>query len=683
MKLRLALTLLAAIAATMPAAAASSAAGGRALELVTPGYPAGGIFRGSFGLSPDGARFAYSTLGPMPGAPAGDLAAANLAHRGAGGWDSEPLGFSYSIVGEAGLFPVASVAFSEDLSASIWLAEVPLTVGAPPEGDLAFYRREESGSFSLLWSLGRISSPNLIRASADASRVVFTSNDDLLPAAAGRSGDTIYELVDGALRMADGDGAGGVLSPCGVRLLRTTGVSRSARRIYFTGRPADCAVQRVFLGEDGAAVEVSTSRCTRPDCNPPQPVFFTGATPSGSRAYMVTAQQLTNADVDELADLYAYDAGNGELTRLTPRSEGGDGSVVQEQIVASADGSEQYLFASGRLIPGQGSADGTNLYLADGDGLHFLASLPITSIHTAPGSALLATPAALDEADTDERTDVYRYDAALGRFSLLSKGPTGGNGPFDALLDAPVEESVEGFRVLGVYAPHPFSDAGDRAFFTTAEPLAPEDDDESADLYEWAGGTVGLLSPGTAGAVEFIGANPDGTTALFKTSATLLPADRDGGEYDVYAARIGGGFAESTVPIGAECAGAECHGPAGSPHARPSPASIADPVARKRRALRIRHVRSRPGAGATALVFAPAPGVVRVRGRAELGGDEITVARGRAAAVRPGLLRVPLRLTASLRRRLSGGRTVPVRLVVLQHRSRAVEVTRLTWSGER
>jgi hypothetical protein len=676
----------------MPASTAAAAipGHGRAWELISPSDPVAGIVFRPLAQSPDGVRFAYMSAGPMPGAQAGDLVAANLGTREPSGWISEPLSPPFAWQGDTGLFASFPVAFSRDVSTAIWAAEVPLTADAPPEGTFALYRRSALGQLSLLVALDG-SEPRLVRVSEDGRHVVFTSTAHLVPADAARtSEESVYEIDERGLRMVDVDTAGQLLSPCGATIGRENAVSRSAERIFFTTWEPDCSgLGRVYMREGGTTtVEIGESRCGRPDCNGFSPATFAGATPSGSSAFLVTAQQLTDADLDEAADLYRYDAGSGELVLLSGAAPA-PGQVLQQELAWSSDGTRVYFFANGPLVPGEGAEGETSLYLSDASGLRRLASLPETRLRVSANgeTLLLATPAALEAADTDGRSDVYRYDAAADAFARLSTGPAGGNGDFDAVLDSALES-----RLIFSMEPitmNQLSSDGAHAFFTTAEQLVAGDANQFADLYEWSAGSVALISSGTASEnVQFASATGDARSAIFGTSASLLGRDRDGGEYDFYAARLGGGFPEPVAPD--ECEQSDCTVRGGGAGVMlPALASTRAPKHGRRGRLRFGRIAATAGrdvsrAGTTRVtVFVPRPGMVRVLATVDGGREGRVVARGRAGAARAGRLTVVLRFAPSVRRRLRHGVDVPVRLVLRLGSERAVERLRLTSEDER
>lgn len=660
----------------------------RAWELITPADPVAAIVLRPLAQSPDGASVAYMSIGPLPGAGAGDLAAPNRTTRGPAGWTSEPLGLPYEVEGEGGPLPTFPVAFSRDLATSIWSSRFRLTSDGPEER-YGLYRREPTGRLTFLVALGT-EEPRFVRIAEDASRVVFSTPEHLLPADASReSGESLYEVEGTELRLVDVDATGALLSACGASVSTESSVSRLAERIFFTTSGPDCAgPQRVYMREGGTStLEISSSQCTRPDCNAQASVSLVGATRTGSSAFLVGSQQLTDEDSDEVADLYRYDAESGELELLSG-TESVSAGVLTERFAWSSDGSRVYFFARGRLVPGQGAEAETNLYVSDRGELRFLASLPETKLHASASgeNVLLETSTPLDGADTDGRADVYRYDAGSNTFARISSGPLGGNGDFNAVLGSESENSVAAASIP--LAMHQLSAGGAHAFFVTSERLVPEDTNEFADVYEWSAGNVALVSSGSAGdGAQFAGASGDGRTAFFLTSASLVAADRDGGDHDLYAARIGGGFEEQVTPGGC----GECRAATGAGTVTlPALASTSPTKAGRRGRLRVVRIGARAGRnvarkGATSIVvFAPAAGLVRVTA-SDLAARkaERSAAAGRAGAVRPGRVTVPLSFVPSVRRRLQRGVDVPVRLVLRLGSERAVERVRLDAEGRR
>jgi hypothetical protein len=111
---------------------------------------------------------------------------------------------------------------------------------------------------------------------------------------------------------------------------------------------------------------------------------------------------------------------------------------------------------------------------------------------------------------------------------------------------------------------HALSDDGRYVFFSTAEALVPEDTNGRFDAYEYdtTDGSVHLISSGTDTSDSyFLDASASGHDVYFVTRQQLAGWDTDNA-YDLYDARVGGGFPDPPVLV--ECRGEACHGPAGA-----------------------------------------------------------------------------------------------------------------------
>jgi hypothetical protein len=660
---------------------ASAAASGRALELVTPNEPVTASVHDVGSISNDGGRISYMSFGPMPGAISGDLVAYNFASRGDSGWVTSPVGYPF-MVEKADFVVVRQVALSEDMSTSVWQSKYPLTPDAPPAPNLGLYRRSLGGETQFLANLGIDVGEPVIGISRDAETVVFAVSGHLLPSDAGREDGrkSIYKVVGTDLQQVDVNSEGNLLSVCGAmplsgasQFLIDGAVSESGDRIFFTTEPCSTP-EAVYMRAGDTTVKVSESQCDRPDCNPEQAATFVGATSSGAIAFIASGQQLTNDDTDERRDLYRYDVATGVLHLLSDGPDEESGGVTEQPIKVSADGTRVYFDSVGRLLPGEGSEDSENLYLADATGLHFIAP---HSGHkefqiSADGRiAILATRAPLVGSDADENSDIYRFDADDLSLTQLSTGNAGGNGPLDAALDQSVSlvQATGAHRVL--------SPNGERLFFSTKEALLSSDVNKARDVYEWHGGTLGLLSQG-AGPDDamFMGVSGDGGTAIFRTAASLLPSDGDGGDFDLYAARIGGGFAEEGSHGGC---GARCEPPE-SPSSRlgrpvPATATTRKPPAERLRLRGLTHdaIRRLSVTGRIALtVSVPKGGRVSARASSTLDGHEQTVASTSVIAGRRGLVPIVLGVNRAARRALSARRLSRIELVIRQSDLRLV-----------
>jgi hypothetical protein len=637
----------------------------------------------------DQERLVYTVIGPPPGSSSGATLGYGTSLRGPSGWVSTSMGFPYNIETTelfTALAPLLPVSFSEDLQTVLWASSVPLTPGAPPEGETAMYR-QVGGALELVSGVGSISVlayPKFADISSDGSRIVFNTAKHLLPADAGRrQRDSIYAWSDGNLQLVDVDGGGALLSTCGATISKSNGMSASGNRVFFSV-PASCnGVKKVYLRdlENETTVQISASHCTRPDCNADADVTFAGATRDGDVAYMTTTQQLTNDDEDSARDLYSYDVDTGELTLLSGGSPSATGAVANAVVTPSETGGRVYFSATGELLPGETGA-GEKLFLADGSGVHFVAEASIPTVleerqiqlSRDGRRALFVTSVQVLAGDTDSQEDAYLYDAVEETLTRISTGPSGGNGSFPVGITAPSPLNQHEFEA-GNRRPYYAIDAsGERTFFTTEESLVPEDTGGKPDVYESWHGTLGLVSPGDPLLrTDFAGISRDGRSAMFATNADLVAADQDGGARDLYAARIEGGFPPEAGKAG--CDSASCPLATQARLTRGAPPSTV-PLARKRGRLRLLDVASKARKGAIAVVVSvPAPGLVTGMVWIRQKGKKIVLARGSERAMRPGKTRLALRLTRSAHE--SAGGTRKVHLTVSDGNARISEVVKV------
>ena len=342
-------------------------------------------------------------------------------------------------------------------------------------------------------------------------------------------------------------------------------------------------------------------------CDPtahPDGALFEGASADGSRVYFTTTQPEVAGVTDTTTNLYAADVSGSAVTRMTRVSAGdvsGGGAQVQGVVRISRDGSHVYFVAQGVLtgVPGPGGvvaqAGADNLYVFDAvtGQTRFVAVLPVSEAalwgtddhreaQTTPDGRYLVfdSAAQLTADDSDTAVDVFRYDSQEGTLVRVSGGNAGydgdgNNSAFPASIAAPnyaassfgakdeVVESVSNAR-------ESVSDDGSTVFFLSGEGLQADDLNGAPDVYEWRGGRVSLVSDGMnpdtvppagaglAGATGFVGSSASGGDAFFQSTSVLTPDGGDGA-YDLFDARVGGGF--SVAPSPADCSGDACRGP--------------------------------------------------------------------------------------------------------------------------
>jgi hypothetical protein len=183
-----------------------------------------------------------------------------------------------------------------------------------------------------------------------------------------------------------------------------------------------------------------------------------------------TNEPLVSTDTDGFSDVYQWSGGTTTLISTGPN--GGNGPRHADFAGASADGAR----------------------------------------------VIFETDESLVASDTDSNFDVYDRNGATT--TLVSTGPSGGNGAFDA-------------TVVGV------SDNGNRVVFDTKEKLTTNDTDANFfDVYDRVGNTTTTLlstnAGGASGAFDsfFAGLSNDGDV-VFETKEQFDPADTDA-QFDTY-----------------------------------------------------------------------------------------------------------------------------------------------------
>ena len=321
-------------------------------------------------------------------------------------------------------------------------------------------------------------------------------------------------------------------------------------------------------------------------------------------------------------ELYMYDVPSGKLTDLTTAEP--NGGKVLGVVGASGDLSRIYFVAAGILSSDTG-ANGTtategerNLYLWDEGTINFIATLTDTeggrifdgpfqsyamgdnenydlmprfrktySRVTGDGQHLLFTSRARltsydnfnpavdcdgPSKDVDNCAEIYRFDADADELVCASCNPSGEPPSFDATLGDPEGLDVSLDERFDPKLSHSMSEDGTRIFFDTKEALLTRDSNGKRDVYQWTESAgLKLISTGRSAAdSHFIDATPSGSDVFFATREPLMALDDDR-QYDVYDARVGGGFPEPALPPPA-CEGDACQPAAVVPN-DPTPGS--------------------------------------------------------------------------------------------------------------
>jgi hypothetical protein len=353
--------------------------------------------------------------------------------------------------------------------------------------------------------------------------------------------------------------------------------------------------------------------------------IFWGASADGSKALFSAPGELT-PDAKAEGQLYRYDTEARTSTDLTP------GSVEPKVkgVIGFDEAMTHVYFVAGGVLTGaeendagqKAGAGANNLYLYHeeaGKGvLRFIGVLSnldegawdsapsgLNARVSADGRALaftsietmkllksgyenkIAVGTACEPADENRLVgdphcpEAFLYDADADVLSCVSCNPSGARPAGPAELPS-WSNPFEGPRYL--------SDQGTRLFFESRDTLTSADENTRRDVYELertgtgscsvessafepgAGGCLFLISRGTDTDESYLlDASGDGRDVFFATRAVLSGWDTNE-NYDVYDARIGGGFPEPTsVPI---CEGeASCRPTPTSPPAAATPAT--------------------------------------------------------------------------------------------------------------
>lgn len=482
-------------------------------------------------------------------------------------------------------FPAAFLAGSNDLGVVVFEEELPLVPEAPAGDDLYAWSRAD-GTVSLVSKLpdGTPVPGMLAGSTRNAGRI--ESTQEFVP----------FNLADS--RHA---------------------VSADGSRIFFM------AAGNLYLRED----RTSTTEIdlTQGGLGSPGGGKFMLASEDGSKAVFTDESRLTADSKAEVGkpDLYEYDLNKPLGERLTDiTATAGQPADVLGLAGGSADASYIYYVADGVLAGGAPTGETTtgpvlgqpSLYLYHDGVTTFVASLaagvdycdwsgapcgeyPLfggSTVRVSPNGRFVAFNSAqgltgygntgpkcvpetfggvvgtVEDYSPGPCEEIFRYGVEANKLECVSCDPDGNPPVAPATLRFPVPASQDR-EMTNSHLQRNVADSG-AVFFESRDPLVPAATNGAINVYVYEDGEPRLISSGSAEADSyFLEASRDGDNAFFATSQSLLRTDDDRA-YDIYDARVAGGFAEPAAPA-APCEDeTSCAGVIGPPSVVAIPGSV-------------------------------------------------------------------------------------------------------------
>ena len=424
---------------------------------------------------------------------------------------------------ELDVFPAAA---SDDGLRAFFETDEPLVAG---DTDLFFDVYERAGATTSLVSTGPAGGNGAFDSffhtiSADGTRAIFETDEGLV------AGDTdglpdVYQRSAGATTLLSTGPTGGN----GAFDAFFAGSSDDASVVFFetdeqlVAGDTDTSLD-VYQRSGGTTTQVSTGS---PGGNGAFDAFFRGASLNGSRVFIQTSESLAAADTDTSNDVYERSGGTTTLV-----SAPGNGTFAATFDGNSSDGTRVFFHSREQLAAGDTdtSSDvyersgGTTKLVSTGTPGNGAFDSDFSQASADGSRVMFETREPLTAGDTDTSIDVYERSGG-STTTLLSTGPTGGNGVFDATF---VGMSLDGQRV----------------FLETTEKLVAGDLDSVRDVYERYAGITTHISIGPAGGngaltAIFDAASDDGARVFFDTLESLVSTDTDA-RRDIYVADVSG-----------------------------------------------------------------------------------------------------------------------------------------------
>ncbi len=296
--------------------------------------------------------------------------------------------------------------------------------------------------------------------------------------------------------------------------------------------------------------------------NDAYPAIYVGVSTDGLRAFFATEESLVAGDEDLREDVYVRDL-EQNATELVSA---GDTSCVAQDC---GNGDIPASFAQGGVIPSGDRVffrSAEQLSSADGDSFVDVYVRDLDAETTTLVSAGAASCAGEDCGEGDFPA-AFRGASADGTKAFITTEEQLASEDDDALLDIYARDlgagtttlvAVDGTCPVGADCSASYGGAasdGSHVYFETAQ-RGSGDADSSQDVYDWSAGSATLLSIGPDGGDEevpaiFAAASFDGAGVYFETSESLLDTDLDSVD-DIYARAGGVTTRVSTGPAGGD-----------------------------------------------------------------------------------------------------------------------------------
>jgi hypothetical protein len=533
---------------------------GRAYEQVTSPDKNGLVLNSAFGgfqAAPGGGAIEYAASAAGGEGESAVQISRYVARRGETNWIGQQALDPPQSPGRV-ILSSATAAVSDDFEHSLSVSTVKLTPDATQDAANIYVRNLRTGAYQLLgtatqpgaWSgiIGTKRQDWYIAGAPDFSWVVINSRYPLLP---GAPQQAMYKWTeDGGLSLLSllpgNTVPSGDIWTQSSELTANRLVSDDGETVAFSLINGE---QGVYRRSGGQTVAISVSQASGGPAGI-QPGIAVGMSRDGRFVVFLSRAKLTDDAADltgggQSANLYRFDASSGELQFLGRQGTENDGSIDVAAI--SDDGSTVYF---NRYREGVDSENNLKVFIElvvwrDGQVSVVASGAHLGDAFASPNGTYLVYPA---------DGGIHLYDAEDGQDTCIScsAGTSVGGG-----------QLPNGERNVSNQRPQTVTDDG-HAFFTTAQALLSVDRNSSNDVYEYFQGRLSLISPGNGKfTATLLGISPDGRDVFFSTSQGLVAQDTDR-QYDVYDARIGGGFAaQNAPPTPPACAGEACQGALG------------------------------------------------------------------------------------------------------------------------